>query len=427
MYEETFDKVYSVTELLESVDNLIRENFSPVTVEGEISDFKITPGGHATFSLKDERGTVKAIMYRGRFIRYQDVLKEGKKVRTIANLTVYKERGELNLDVIHIEEIGLGEAYLKLLELKRKLEREGLFDKKYKRTIPSFPRKIGVVTSLKGAAIHDFLNVLLRRFKNVHVVVYHSKVQGDNAEEEIIEGVRYFNEREYVDVIVITRGGGSKEDLSAFNEEKLVRTVFESKIPVVSAVGHHIDYTLVDLVADLRAETPTAAAEILTKKEEEVIEKLKQLKKHLILLIKDKLASKKSIMLSLSKKLELKNPRTVLTQSSLKLDELKGRLQLAINQRLTNLNHKLQILRSKLDVNKLHQKLNLYKEKVKLLKSSLNNLSPRNILEKGFAICYNEKGKILKDIYSIKEGEKIKVELKNGILICKVIDRRLLI
>ena len=412
LQENSIVKVFTVSELLSELDALLRDEFFTVMVKGEILDVRVTPGGHATFYLKENKNCIRAILYKGRFIRYRDVIKEGKEVKVTANLQIYKERGELSLEVNHIEEIGLGEDYVKFIELKKKLEREGLFDTKFKKPIPTLPRKIGVVTSIKGAAIHDFLNVLIRRFRNVHVVVYHSKVQGEEASRELMGGIKFFNEREKVDVIVITRGGGSKEDLNAFNDEALVRTIFESTVPVVSAVGHHVDYTLVDLVADVRAETPTAAAEILTKKEEEIQEKLGKLKRNIQYVVKNRLSNLKIRLKELTNRLERKNPKVELINKNIKLSELSEKIKKIINEKFIRINYKLNILKSKLNIITLYDKLSFYKEKLHLLKMSLENSSPRRILEKGYAICYTEDGKV------------IRVELQKGTLICKVLDRR---
>lgn len=428
MKEETTSfKVYKVSELVKELEEWIESKFFTVYVEGEISDLRLTPSSHYIFTLKDEYSQIKAILYRGRALRFLPILKDGKKVRIYGSVMLYRDRGEIQLEVAAIEEIGLGEDYKKFLELKEKLEKEGIFDKKYKKPIPQIPRKIGIITSLKGAAVHDFINVMTRRFKKVHMIIFHSRVQGDGALEEIIEGINYFNKIERPDVIVITRGGGSKEDLRVFNEEALVRAVFNSNIPVISAIGHHIDFTLLDFVADSRAETPTAAAEMLSKHEVDVLNQLKNIENRLLGLVTSKINTTKIRLFTMQNKLEKKNPERSLSTSRIKLDDLLSRMLSALTTKMSILRNSLDINRIRLQKSNPKQTIERYKEKVKLIRSLIENLSPKRILDKGYAICYSEDGKIIKSALNAREKSNIIVELQKGTLICKVLDRRLMI
>ena len=261
--EEESQHVFTVSELTRGIRSILEQAFDTVWVEGEISNYVLAQSGHAYFSLKDETSQVRCVFFKGNRIRVKFDPEDGDQVLLFGRVNVYEPRGEYQIVVEAMEPRGLGALQKAFEQLKAKLEKEGLFDEAHKQALPEFPWKIGIVTSPTGAAIRDLLNVLHRRNPRVSVVLAPAKVQGEGAAEEIAQAIRDLNTLEELDVLIVGRGGGSIEDLWAFNEEVVARAIHESKLPVVSAVGHEIDFTISDFVADLRAPTPSAAAELV--------------------------------------------------------------------------------------------------------------------------------------------------------------------
>src|ERR1700722_5455062 len=255
-------QIWKVSELTERIRDLLEGHFGDVWVEGEVSNCRSAQSKHLYFTLKDARAQIRCVCFRDQLRGLKFCPEDGLHVTVRGSLGVYELRGEYQIYVSYIEPVGLGALQLAFEQLKKKLEAEGLFDDARKKPLPVLPRCIGVVSSPKGAAIRDILRVLKRRFANVHVQIYPVKVQGDGAAAEIAGGVRYFNRAKFADVVIVARGGGSLEDLWAFNEEAVARAISESAIPVITGIGHETDFTIADFVADLRAPTPSAAAEI---------------------------------------------------------------------------------------------------------------------------------------------------------------------
>src|SRR5580693_1791631 len=262
-------RVWKVSELTAEIGGLLEGAFPDVWIEGEVSNFKAAQSGHLYFTLKDARAQIRCVCFRDQLRGVKFRPEDGLHIRVRGALGVYDARGEYQIYVSHIEPVGLGALQLAFEQLKKKLQAEGLFEQARKKPLPVLPRCIGVVTSPTGAAIRDILRVLKRRFSNAYVIVYPVKVQGAVAAAEIVLGLQYFNRVQSVDVLILARGGGSLEDLWAFNEEPLARAIFASEIPVITGVGHESDFTIADFVADLRAPTPSAAAEIVVKSREE--------------------------------------------------------------------------------------------------------------------------------------------------------------
>lgn len=256
--------IFSVSQLTRYIKEVFDfdEVLNDVIVKGEVSNFKLHSSGHMYFTLKDNEAKIKCVMFKGYSSRLKFMPEDGMNIIAYGSVTVYERDGQYQLYCSKLEPDGYGSLYLAFEQLKEKLLKEGLFDEKYKKKLPVFPRKIGVVTSSTGAVIRDIINVSSKRFCGISILLYPAKVQGDGAAESIVEGIRYFNTRDDIDVIIIGRGGGSIEELWAFNEEIVARAIFESRIPVISAVGHETDYTIADFVADVRASTPSHAAEI---------------------------------------------------------------------------------------------------------------------------------------------------------------------
>ncbi len=271
-------RVFSISEITKNIRSVLEENFSGVWVEGEISNFKFHTSGHMYFSLKDEFSQIQCVMFRSENAKLDFDPKEGLSVVCFGRVSVYPVRGQYQLYAERMEPKGLGALQLKFQQLKEKLKKEGLFDEARKREIPYLPNRIGIVTSIDGAALKDILNVLDRRFSTVSILINPVAVQGAGAAASIAEAIEDFNRLKNVDVLIVGRGGGSLEDLWAFNEEIVARAIFNSRIPVISAVGHEVDFTIADFVADLRAATPSAAAEIVMPMKEELILRISDLK-----------------------------------------------------------------------------------------------------------------------------------------------------
>ena len=269
--EQKEKHVYSVSELTKFIRVIIEDSFPGVWVEGEISNFILHTSGHMYFSLKDATSVLKCAMFKRANEKLKFSLKNGMKVIVFGSISVYEARGDYQLIAEEIEPKGIGALQLQFQQLKEKLAKEGLFDEKYKVPIPFLPNRIGVVTSPTGAAIRDILNIARRRFQNVEIIINPVKVQGAEAKDEIASAIRLFNELKNIDVMIVGRGGGSLEDLWPFNEEVVARAIFESEIPVISAVGHEIDFTISDFVADFRASTPSAAAELVIPRKEDLL------------------------------------------------------------------------------------------------------------------------------------------------------------
>src|SRR5215831_3752983 len=283
-------KIYSVSELSFEIRDMLERRFIDVWVEGELSNYKASTAGHLYFTLKDDRAQLRAVCFRNsaRLLRFRP--ENGKLFRARGRVSTYEGRGEYQLIVEVLEPAGLGALQLAFEQLKGRLEKEGLFKPERKRPIPAFPRKIGIVTSPKSAALRDILAVLKRRHNAINVLIFPAEVQGEGASIQVMDGIDYLSRSSDVDVIIVARGGGSMEDLWPFNEERIARAIVRSKKPVISAVGHEVDFTICDFVADLRAPTPSAAAEIVIKSKEEIASRVRQLETRLESLMKYRLS-----------------------------------------------------------------------------------------------------------------------------------------
>ena len=274
-------KIYSVFEITSEIKKTL-DRFGIIWIQGELSNFKRHSSGHMYFALKDDRAQLKAAFFRNSNLYLKFRPEDGLEVLVRGRISVYEPRGDYQVIVEYMEPVGLGSLQLAFDQLKEKLRKEGLFDEGHKKPLPLLPRKIGIVTSPTGAAIRDMLRILARRNASLHILIYPARVQGDGSAQEIAEGVRYLNTRRDIDVIIVGRGGGSIEDLWAFNEEIVARAVFESRIPVISAVGHEVDFTISDFVADLRAPTPSAAAEMVSGAREDLMATVQSLAGRLV-------------------------------------------------------------------------------------------------------------------------------------------------
>ena len=390
--------VYTVTEITRRLRELIESNFPELWIEGEVSNIRMPHSGHLYFTLKDGMSQIQAVCfnYRGRFFGFE--LKDGMKVLTKGMLTVYERGGNYQINVQRIEPVGIGSLQLAIEALKKKLFEEGLFKEEYKKPIPIVPRKIGLVTSPTGAAIRDIFQTLDRRFPRTHVILAPCLVQGDLAPVQIEEAIVLLNQFAEVDVIVITRGGGSLEDLMAFNDERVARAIFRSTIPVVSAIGHEIDWTIADYVADLRAPTPTAAAELIITKESQIKQIFAQLEKDLHVQFYSYMQRVRDRLRLLETHYVFTQPLKRIQDTQQLLDQFQQRFVLSMRQCLG--------LKEKTFVN---------------LGQRLNSLSPLACLARGYSITKDPRNqKILRDVKKMKKGQKVQTLLAEGTFISVV-------
>lgn len=386
-------KTLSVSEVNNYIKKILDNDFilNNLSVKGEISNLKLHSSGHIYFSLKDTSCKVNCIMFKSRAYDLRFPLEEGMEVVIKGRASVYTASGTFQLYCDEIEKEGIGELYVKFEKLKAKLSKEGYFDDDIKKEIPRDIHSIGVVTSETGAAIQDIKNVIRRRNKLVDIVLYPTQVQGKGAYKTVIKGINYFNKKNNVDVIIIGRGGGSIEELWNFNEEDLAKAIFKSKIPIVSAVGHEVDFTISDFVADLRAATPSQGAELVTPLGEEIYNKIETCKLNLNKVLERKFSTEKNLLESYDELLRLKSPLNKIVNGYLEVQNMKDRLESIAKNRLDREKHKL------ISLNEI-----------------LQARSPINILRKGYAIIKDDNENFLKNVGDFKEEENISITLRDG-------------
>lgn len=386
-------KIYSVGEICRDIKGLLEGGFPDgAWVEGEISNLRLHSSGHVYFSLKDPQAILGAVMFRGNASRLRFELKDGLKVLAFGSIGIYESRGVYQINVQRLEPKGLGGLQLALEQLKAKLQAEGLFDPERKKPIPVFPQRIAVVTSPTGAAIRDILNVLGRRFSNLHISIYPTAVQGEGAAQEMAKALQDLNELGGFDVVLVTRGGGSLEDLWAFNEEVLARAVAASRIPVISAVGHEVDYTLCDFAADLRCPTPSAAAEL-------VIGRKDEMEGHLERLREDLWGALENLVSDRTNRLQLAVRSHGFLESGRLVETYMQKLDDATEAMASALSHGWEMKQK--DFQRFAERL--------------GSLNPLAVLGRGYSITFEEKtGRVLRRSSGIKPGEQIKTVLEKG-------------
>ena len=390
-------KVYTVSQLNRDIRFLLEAQYPVVWVEGEISNLKLHSSGHIYFSLKDEKAQVSAVFFSHHNHSLKFELRDGLKVLALGKISLYEARGQYQLYVERLEPKGVGALQLAFLQLKEKLEKEGLFRPEHKKPIPKFPRTVGVVTSPTGAAIRDILNVVSRRFHGTQVLLNPVRVQGDGAAEEIAKAIREMNELGGIDVLIVGRGGGSLEDLWAFNEEIVARAVFASQIPVISAVGHEIDWTICDLVSDLRAPTPSAAAELVVQNREELERRLADMEVRMKNAVKNLWEGFHTRLETLLESYAFKQPLALVQQLSQRVDELLRQLQ-----------------------NYLKAFVRMKRQAFETAAGRLHALSPLAILDRGYSLSFGADGALLKEARSVQVGGGLVTRLAKGKLFSKV-------
>jgi len=384
--------ILSVSDLNTAAKELLGEVFSDVWVAGEVSDLSRPSSGHLYFSLKDEQAAIKAVVWRSTAARMPFQIEDGQQLLCRGKIDLYVVRGSYQLVITRAEPHGVGELQLAFEQLKKRLSAEGLFDAEHKQLTPWLPRKIAFVTSPSGAAIRDFLEVIRRRWSNVHVVVIPTRVQGQGAAAEIAAGIRTANALiDAPDLLVVGRGGGSMEDLWCFNEEEVVRAIFASDIPVISAVGHEIDVTLSDLVADRRALTPSEAAELAVPSKSDVRASLTGVQQRLISILQNRVAQARQQLKTLSSRPVLQRPEELVEQRARLVDDWEQRLLRSIGEQVSR-----------------------GKEKVALASAGLNALSPLGVLERGYSFTQDTSGKVIQSISAMSEGMTIVTRLNDG-------------
>ena len=436
-----YTRVYTVTELSEEIKGLLEGHFPFLWVEGEISNFRSPMSGHYYLTLKDEHAQIRAVMFRNCARTLKFMPEDGMRVVAQGKVSTYTPRGEYQVILDYLEPMGVGALALAFEQIKRTLAAQGVFDKAMKKPLPFLPQRVAVITSPTGAAIRDFLKVLGRRFANVEVAVVPVRVQGEGASAEIIAALETVNSQDSFDVIILTRGGGSLEDLWAFNQEDLARAIRRSRIPVISAVGHEIDVTIADLAADFRAPTPSAAAEMLVTEKEVLIERLFSLKKRLENLIQGILRNCADDLERLAQR--LRDPRKRLADSWIGLDDLSGRMMNAVQSFLRNARgmlegekralHSLSPLRTipamrqekELIAQALVRAAERYVSKKRMntsmLERQLEDLSPLSILRRGYSITVTVPEKsIVRAASMVNEGDLVQVMLGSGGVECRV-------
>jgi len=440
-HEETTPRIYSVSEVTGDVKSILEAAFGSVWVEGEISNLRIPDSQHAYFILKDESSQIRCVFFKSYRAELKFQPEDGDQVLLFGRVTVYEARGEYQVIVEHLEPKGLGALQKAFEKLKTQLAVEGLFDEKNKKPIPKFPWKVGVITSATGAAVRDILNIIKRRNPKVAILVHPVKVQGKGAAEEIAEAIQQMNRMKYLDVLIIARGGGSIEDLWAFNEEAVARAISKSIIPVVSAVGHEVDFTIADFVADLRAPTPSAAAELVVPVLGDTNRELNRLAKNLLEVLQNQIEGYKNLLGHLMGRRFFRDPTNILNPHAQRLDDLNNRLSHGINQwvvlqrqKLIGIIQQLIYLNPAKNINQLKEKLimldhhliqninSIIRLEIKrfdgVLKN-LNALSPLAILDRGYSIT-SFQGKAITKSDGLQQGNSINILLAKGQLKCTI-------
>ena len=395
-------KIYTVSELNKYINQIFKsdEILADLYIKGEISNFYHHNSGHMYFTIKDEKSAVKAVMFKSRNKNLKYELKDGLEVTAHGSIGVYEPRGQYQFYVDDIIPKGKGSLYLAYEQLKERLEKEGLFAEEEKSDIPVIPHKIGVVTSPTGAAIRDILSVVKRRFENVSLLIVPSLVQGDRAASQIVSAINYLNNREDIDLIIISRGGGSIEQLWPFNEEKVARAIFDSKIPVISGVGHETDFSISDFVADLRAPTPSAAAELAISNKVDLENKLDNLSNRLEKALEIKIKNRKEKLNSIAEKQVFRKPEKLFSDKIQKLDNLS--LKLGWN---------------------IKKNFNEAQKEFNLLNSKLDSLSPLKTIKRGYSVLTDENNTTIKSKDEIDKGDYIYNILKDGKIKSEVINK----
>ena len=405
--------ILSVTQIVEGVKSQLEAGFCDIWVRGEISNFRTPPSGHLYFTLKDSKSQLKAVCFRmrSRLLKFRP--EDGMEVIARGSLSVYAPRGDFQLVIESVEPVGPGALQIAFEKLKTQLQSEGLFDEAHKKKLPLLPAKVGVVTSPSGAAVQDILRVLSRRNDRLNILIFPALVQGSGAALQIIQGIDYLNSRQDIDVIILTRGGGSLEDLWAFNEEPVARAIFESRLPVISAVGHEIDFTIADFVADLRAPTPSAAAEIVSGARIDLWNRVEGLVLRCGQALRLHITYKRQQLQKLAASRAFVDAESRLRFFLQRLDELHTRLLKTLPTRLEPLRER--VAQHSKDLSRQIQfYLRSKRQSHKSQADQLQAFSPQAVLDRGYAIATSEKNQVIRSPDQLKKGDKLGVQVARG-------------
>src|ERR1700730_941760 len=435
-------KTWTVSELTGNIRDLLAKNFTALSGEGEISNCREAQSGHIYFTLKDDRSQVRCVYFKQqqRGIKFRP--EDGLLMTVHGSISIYETRGEYQIYVENLEPIALRALQLAFEQLKKRLEAEGLFDAARKKSLPLLPSRIGIITSPKGAAVRDVVRILTRRFPNVHLTVYPVRVQGEGSAEEIVKALKFFNQKKFVDVLILARGGGSMEDLWSFNEEIVARAIFASEIPVISGVGHETDFTIADFVADVRASTPSAAAELVVQTRREFDRHIAELSETLAGLVRYRLLELSRRVHELSARRGFRRPLDLLRQQRQRADDLISRLALGLRARLeqsrkrftaahlgiASFDFRVKIAEFRLHLEKhtaelglrIERHLRAKRELWQRLTVQLQERGPLKVLERGYAIATDAAGNLLRSADQVQIADTVTVRLHRGKLSTEV-------
>lgn len=446
LHAPPYRKIYSVSQLTTEIKSLLEDAFPFVWIAGEISNFRLPVSGHYYFVIKDDTAQMSAVMFRGQNRNLGFTPEDGMLVTGLGRISVYEPRGSYQVIFEYLEPKGVGAIQIAFEQLKAKLSAEGLFDDKWKRPLPYLPRRIGIITSPTGAVIHDILKILDRRFPNLAITIFPVRVQGDNADGEIVAAIRLMNERHDTEVAILARGGGSLEDLAAFNSERVARSIFESETPVISAIGHETDYTIADFVADLRAPTPSAAAELVIPSKIKLLRKCDEISVTLAITFRHYLEQLKMRTGEISRRLI--DPRRRVHDLRMRNDDMMERLDRSFQNALTRRRERLDWRHDRLLSNSpvhlvktLRDRLELFQQNMfklsmiivdrrrsdlRELMAKLMELNPKAILSRGYSITRTiPELAIVKDTENISIHQNLEVMVERGTMMVRVLKKEL--
>ena len=438
---QPYQPLLSVSELTHKIKTLLEKEFPFIWIYGEISNLATPPSGHLYFSLKDRQAQVGAVMFRGQYRQLRFVPQNGMEITGLARLSVYPPRGTYQLIFEHLEPRGAGALQLAFEQLKQRLADEGLFEDRHKKPIPHLPAKVLLLTSPSGAVAHDFVRIAHRRFANLQITIIPTAVQGPNAVAGIIKGIEIANRITDSDLLVIARGGGSLEDLAAFNTERVARAIHSSRVPVVSAIGHETDYTIADFAADLRAPTPSAAAAMCIPEKESLLWHSRQMHARLVSNFSKMINNKRQLLVTLTK--HLSDPKRQIAIDRIRIDDLVSRMSLSVrlitNTKRQALNHssnrlaisspansiyKLKLKLKELNNNNLNcieNIISIYHQRLEACNIALGGLNPHNVLKRGYSITRKlPHGDIVSEAAGIDLDQSLEIILARGVLHAKV-------
>jgi exodeoxyribonuclease VII large subunit len=435
-------RIWTVKDLMGAVRSAVEREYTDVFVEGEISNYRPAESGHLYFTLKEDGAQMRVVMFRSqaRLLRFKPA--DGMAVIARGRVTVYEARGELQLSAQYLEPRGVGALQIAFEQLKQKLAAEGLFDPARKQPIPALPRSIGVVTSPRGAAIRDIVNIVRRRHRGLNLLIYPAQVQGEAAAGEVSAGIQYFNRARNVDVIVVARGGGSMEDLAAFNDEALARVAAASELPLISAIGHETDFTILDFVAGLRAPTPSAAAELVIESQHQLEQRVETFRQRLARAARYQLLMVRQTLTQLAQHGAFARMSDLIGRRQQRLDELVFRLASAKRRRLQEYRTRLDTASARVRARDLRRTLDLMRREIEArtsalaaaarsdlarrrarfegLRGTLEALSPLSILERGYALVFDARGNLVKDAHQVRPGNEIRARVSRGTIAATV-------